>query len=315
MLELGAFLEVLISGLLAGVLYSLVALGFVLIFKASGVFNFAQGAMVLLAGLALVRSLEFFVGKGVPWAGALALGLIFAALVMALTAFIALALFPVVAIPTGSGDALLPALNVLHYLHGSGRRHRTRAPHLECVRPRRQFEPVRVILRRSNVIAVDVDLCGSPGRDVQHQPTDSVAVTCDRGTRPGRPDRRAATVHRARHRHPGTRRWQPGKGIWHQRCDRVVMTGPAARPGRLGILGGSSRRRSDVRLRQSGGWQWQSNRGQRQPDRRQRKPGAGGLGGRRIGLNRLSAGQPNRAGECHQGKHDAGTCRGNPLHL
>ena len=50
-------------------LYSLVALGFVLIFKASGVFNFAQGAMVLLAGLALVRSLDFLVAKGFPfWA-------------------------------------------------------------------------------------------------------------------------------------------------------------------------------------------------------------------------------------------------------
>jgi branched-chain amino acid transport system permease protein len=45
------FVEVLIGGLMAGVMYSLVALGFVLIFKASGVFNFAQGAMVLFAGL------------------------------------------------------------------------------------------------------------------------------------------------------------------------------------------------------------------------------------------------------------------------
>src|SRR5262249_58766919 len=43
------FVEVLVGGLLAGVMYSLVALGFVLIFKASGVFNFAQGAMVLTA--------------------------------------------------------------------------------------------------------------------------------------------------------------------------------------------------------------------------------------------------------------------------
>lgn len=48
------FAEVLIGGLLAGVLYSLVALGFVLIFKASGVFNFAQGSMVLFAALTLV---------------------------------------------------------------------------------------------------------------------------------------------------------------------------------------------------------------------------------------------------------------------
>src|SRR5438128_2940475 len=52
---LGAVLETLIGGLLTGVLYSLVALGFVLIFKASGVFNFAQGAMVLFAALTLAR--------------------------------------------------------------------------------------------------------------------------------------------------------------------------------------------------------------------------------------------------------------------
>src|SRR3979411_1841249 len=51
----GQFLEVLIGGLMSGVLYSLVALGFVLIFKASGVFNFAQGAMVLFAALTLAR--------------------------------------------------------------------------------------------------------------------------------------------------------------------------------------------------------------------------------------------------------------------
>ena len=54
-MELGPILETLIGGLLTGVLYSLVALGFVLIFKASGVFNFAQGAMVLFAALSLAR--------------------------------------------------------------------------------------------------------------------------------------------------------------------------------------------------------------------------------------------------------------------
>ncbi|WP_300302763.1 branched-chain amino acid ABC transporter permease [Ferrovibrio sp.] len=52
------FFEVLIGGLMAGVMYSLVALGFVLIFKASGVFNFAQGAMVLFAGLFFVGFME-----------------------------------------------------------------------------------------------------------------------------------------------------------------------------------------------------------------------------------------------------------------
>ena len=55
---MGFIIEVLIGGLLAGVLYSLVALGFVLIFKASGVFNFAQGAMVLFGALSLVRMME-----------------------------------------------------------------------------------------------------------------------------------------------------------------------------------------------------------------------------------------------------------------
>jgi branched-chain amino acid transport system permease protein len=54
--------EVLVGGVAAGLMYSLVALGFVLIFKASGVFNFAQGVMVLFAALTLVGLLE----RGAP---------------------------------------------------------------------------------------------------------------------------------------------------------------------------------------------------------------------------------------------------------
>jgi len=65
-----AFLfEVLIGGLLSGVMYSFVALGFVLIYKASGVFNFAQGAMVYFAALTFVGIMEL----GVPFWGALIL--------------------------------------------------------------------------------------------------------------------------------------------------------------------------------------------------------------------------------------------------
>src|SRR2546428_11902532 len=65
-----AFLvEVLIGGIFAGLMYSLVALGFVLIFKSSGVFNFAQGVMVLFAALTLVGLLE----RGAPVVVALAL--------------------------------------------------------------------------------------------------------------------------------------------------------------------------------------------------------------------------------------------------
>ena len=59
------FLNVLISGLLAGLMYALVAIGFVLIYKASGVFNFAQGSMVLFAALTFVTLTE----HGLPfWA-------------------------------------------------------------------------------------------------------------------------------------------------------------------------------------------------------------------------------------------------------
>jgi branched-chain amino acid transport system permease protein len=59
------FLTILTSGLLAGVMYAMVAIGFVLIYKASGVFNFAQGSMVLFAALTFVTLTE----HGVPfWA-------------------------------------------------------------------------------------------------------------------------------------------------------------------------------------------------------------------------------------------------------
>ena len=62
---MGFFIETVIGGLMAGMLYALVALGFVLIFKASGVFNFAQGAMVLFAALAMARFAEWVPG----WTG------------------------------------------------------------------------------------------------------------------------------------------------------------------------------------------------------------------------------------------------------
>ena len=62
---MGPVLETNISGLMSGMLYSLVALGFVLIYKASGVFNFAQGAMVLFAALAMARFSEWLPG----WTG------------------------------------------------------------------------------------------------------------------------------------------------------------------------------------------------------------------------------------------------------
>jgi branched-chain amino acid transport system permease protein len=75
------FSEVIISGVLTGVMYSLVALGFVLIFKASGVFNFAQGAMVLFAALTLVGLME----HGVPvWLALILTMLVMVALAIAI---------------------------------------------------------------------------------------------------------------------------------------------------------------------------------------------------------------------------------------
>lgn len=79
MSSISFFFEVLIGGLLSGVMYTLVALGFVLIFKASGVFNFAQGAMVLFAALNFVGFTEL----GLPW---------WAALVATLAAMVLLAI-------------------------------------------------------------------------------------------------------------------------------------------------------------------------------------------------------------------------------
>ena len=76
----GFLVEVLIGGIAAGLMYSLVALGFVLIFKASGVFNFAQGVMVLFAALTLVGLME----RGVP----VLLALVLTMVVMTALAFV-----------------------------------------------------------------------------------------------------------------------------------------------------------------------------------------------------------------------------------
>jgi branched-chain amino acid transport system permease protein len=62
MIDIQFFIEVLVGGLLSGVMYSLVALGFVLIYKTSGVLNFAQGALLLFAALTFVSLVE----RGLP---------------------------------------------------------------------------------------------------------------------------------------------------------------------------------------------------------------------------------------------------------
>ena len=74
------FFEVLIGGLLSGIMYSLVAIGFVLIYKASGVFNFAQGAMVFFAALTCVslveHGLHFWLALPLTLAAMVVLGLL-----------------------------------------------------------------------------------------------------------------------------------------------------------------------------------------------------------------------------------------------
>ena len=107
----GFWVEVLIGGLMAGVLYSLVALGFVLIFKASGVFNFAQGAMVLFAALAVARLAE----KMPVWAAVLA-----AVVIMIALAFV---VERVVLRPLVNQDAvalLMATLGITFFLNGFG---------------------------------------------------------------------------------------------------------------------------------------------------------------------------------------------------
>src|SRR5438552_1792033 len=108
---LGPILETLIGGLLTGVLYSLVALGFVLIFKASGVFNFAQGAMVLFAALAVARMSEVM---------PIYLAIPFAIGIMVVLAFVIekLVLRPLV---NQHGIVLLMAtIGITHFLDGFG---------------------------------------------------------------------------------------------------------------------------------------------------------------------------------------------------
>lgn len=113
---MGFFVEVLLSGLMAGVLYSLVALGFVLIFKASGVFNFAQGAMVLFAALTFVRLLDILKDSFAPIT--LSLIITIAMMVMLAIAIERLVLRPLVNQP---GISLFMAtLGIAYFLDGFG---------------------------------------------------------------------------------------------------------------------------------------------------------------------------------------------------
>jgi branched-chain amino acid transport system permease protein len=121
-MNVGFFIEVALGGLMAGVLYSLVALGLVLIYKASGVFNFAQGAMVLFAALSMARLAEWipkYTGISSLWM-ANVLAFLLSVVVMWLVAVIIerIVLRPLV---NQEGIVLLMAtLGVTYFLDGFG---------------------------------------------------------------------------------------------------------------------------------------------------------------------------------------------------
>jgi len=119
---MGFFLETLFGGLMAGMLYSLVALGFVLIFKASGVFNFAQGAMVLFAALAMARLAEWLP----QWFGfsnmivANILAFIVAAALMFVVAWLVERLVLRHLVNQDGATLLMATLGITYFLDGSG---------------------------------------------------------------------------------------------------------------------------------------------------------------------------------------------------
>jgi branched-chain amino acid transport system permease protein len=119
---MGFFLETLFGGLMTGMLYSLIALGFVLIFKASGVFNFAQGAMVLFAALAMARFSEW-----IPkWLGfnnlllANALAIVAAMAVMVAVAWVIQRLVLGKLVNQEGVTLLMATLGIAYFLEGLG---------------------------------------------------------------------------------------------------------------------------------------------------------------------------------------------------
>ncbi|MDO5289396.1 MAG: branched-chain amino acid ABC transporter permease [Pseudomonadota bacterium] len=116
------FLEALLGGLMTGMLYSLVALGFVLIFKASGVFNFAQGAMVLFAALAMARFSEWipkWLGIDNPWVANIA-AFVIAAAIMFVVAWCIERLVLRHLVNQEGATLLMATLGITYFLEGVG---------------------------------------------------------------------------------------------------------------------------------------------------------------------------------------------------
>ena len=116
------FLETTLGGLMVGMLYALVALGFVLIFKASGVFNFAQGAMVLFAALSMARFAEWipqWTGIENRWFANIA-AFVLAGLVMFITAWVIERLVLRHLVNQEGATLLLATLGIAYFIDGLG---------------------------------------------------------------------------------------------------------------------------------------------------------------------------------------------------
>jgi branched-chain amino acid transport system permease protein len=115
------FLETLLGGLMTGMLYALVALGFVLIYKASGVFNFAQGAMVLFAALAMARFAEWLpIWLGVGPMVANFLAFLIAGVVMFCVAWLVERLVLRKLVNQEGATLLMATLGIAYFLEGLG---------------------------------------------------------------------------------------------------------------------------------------------------------------------------------------------------
>lgn len=119
---MGFFIETFIGGLMVGMLYALIALGFVLIYKASGVFNFAQGAMVLFAALAMARFAEWvprWTGIDNPWFANIA-GFVLAGALMFLVAWLIERLVLRHLVNQEGATLLMATLGITYFMDGLG---------------------------------------------------------------------------------------------------------------------------------------------------------------------------------------------------
>src|SRR5437870_13309369 len=177
------FFEVLIGGLLAGVMYSLVALGFVLIYKASGVFNFAQGAMVFFAALTTVG----FMSMGAPF---------WLAAALALLAMVALAFFAarVVLRPLVNQPQItlfMATIGLTFFIEGIAQL--TWGAQVHALDLGIADEPIEWLMRNTgmNISKFDVVVCGIAAVLV------AVLAACFKKTRTGRSLRAAPDHHQA----------------------------------------------------------------------------------------------------------------------